>query len=460
MGLWGDVTLLFVPNVALFLFSWKYYKHQIFAGMDIRRPWVRVVFSVTFTASSGLLLMCLYEAANLLSHDTRWSAWHFYLNLIIVDTVILVPLCTLFLVFRSCALGVFRAIVGAGIIYLAFLYLFYRLGTVVHLTTKQHRFFSLEETLSRIGVFGIAVMAILSGFAAVSCPVEYISYFLRKVDSSEIKTLRRQLLHNVEMILSRKKRLRILEEEYQKLSSAERAPQSKSVFMSFFPKKSPVANMEAKLRDSQREISQLEMYHVEIFTEYNEVLVEFKRLQESLTLSGRLKNCFGYFLFVFCIYKIVTCSFNVVFRRTPDKDPITVGLELLFNRVLNYQWEIAPIAQQISYIFVGILAASQIREFLFHMTRIFFAVAGVITSDIVILCLIETMGLYFASSVILMRMNLPLEYRRGVSVVLGDIEFRFYHNWFDAMFVLAAIFTVFMFSLRIRFSSKRRNFQD
>jgi hypothetical protein len=41
-----------------------------------------------------------------------------------------------------------------------------------------------------------------------------------------------------------------------------------------------------------------------------------------------------------------------------------------------------------------------------------------------------------------MRMNLPLAYRRIISRALGDIEFNFYHHWFDVIFVSSAGFSV------------------
>ena len=59
-------------------------------------------------------------------------------------------------------------------------------------------------------------------------------------------------------------------------------------------------------------------------------------------------------------------------------------------------------------------------------------------------------GMYFVSMVILMRMNLPAEYRsaaalhcagsmirRGIiTEVLGGLEFSFYHKWFDVIFLV------------------------
>ena len=88
---------------------------------------------------------------------------------------------------------------------------------------------SLEGWLSRVGIIGVTMIAILSGFGAVNCPYSNVTFFIQKFDDSQIGRLECQVLHINDNILEKKKQILLKERSFASLS-----PSSVLLFFIFY----------------------------------------------------------------------------------------------------------------------------------------------------------------------------------------------------------------------------------
>merc|ERR1711935_857822 len=137
---------------------------------------------------------------------------------------------------------------------------------------------------------------------------------------------------------------------------------------------------------------------------------------------------------------------NIVFNRIKKKDPVTRGFEIAVHWFgLNVDVEVW--SQQISFLLVGVLIVLSVRNLLIQLTKLFHFFASSSSVNFIVLFMSQVMGMYFISLVILMRMNMPARYREIIGKVLGDLEFNFYHRWFDVIFLVSATFTILYVTL-------------
>ena len=93
------------------------------------------------------------------------------------------------------------------LVYLFYLYLFWKIGDPFPILSPKKGLLSIEQGISRIGVIGVTVMALLSGFGAVNYPYSSMAYFMRPVSLADVQSIERRLLQTVDMIVAKKKRI-------------------------------------------------------------------------------------------------------------------------------------------------------------------------------------------------------------------------------------------------------------
>ncbi|TSL16104.1 Golgi pH regulator [Bagarius yarrelli] len=371
---------------------------------QVRQYVVQVVFSVTFAFSCTMFELLIFEILGALSSTSRYFHWKLNLYVILLVLIFVVPFYIGYFVVSNIRLLQRQRLLFACVVWFTFMYFFWKLGDPFPILSPKHGILSIEQLISRVGVIGVTLMALLSGFGAVNCPYTYMSYFLRNVTDSDILALERRLLQTMDMIVSKKKRT-------------------------------------TDLSLIQHEVDALEELSRQLFLETVDLQATKERIEYSKTFQGKYFNFLGYFFSIYCVWKIFMATINIVFDRVGKTDPVTRGIEITVN-YLGIQFDVKFWSQHISFILVGIIIVTSIRGLLITLTKFFYAISSSKSSNVIVLVLAQIMGMYFVSSVLLMRMSMPLEYRTIVTEVLGELQFNFYHRWFDVIFLVSALSSI------------------
>ncbi|ORY69500.1 Abscisic acid G-protein coupled receptor-domain-containing protein [Pseudomassariella vexata] len=300
--------------------------------------------------------------------------------------------------------------------------------------------------LERIGVIGISLMALLSGFASVSSPWHTFGSptSRRPVTDSDIARKQAGLDATNEMLLTKRHRLQTLQRKIAETSAAEKPGLVTKVFSSIRG-----GGDAAEIRGLRLEISGLEAMEANLAHAVSTLRSRQANSAKAATPIGKLLLVPTYAFSLYCVYRIFATTF-ATFRRIyspsasfSSTDPINRLLGLLAKHWDPKLDQIAW-ARQISFLLSGVILAASANSALqtFHLFAKW--TPGLLYQAQANLALLigQISAIYVISAALLLRSNLPKEVSSAVSDALESaLEPGFVDRWFEGWFLLASVVT-------------------
>jgi hypothetical protein len=193
-----DTTVVLLSQVTFFVGAWIFFVKQLFKDYEVRHIMVQLIFSITLTLSCTMFELIIFEILELLDASSRYFYWCLMLYLLLFVVIVLNPFYIAYYCISNVPYGkdLFYSLFNiltkqlfvvkpdyikhlTILVWIIFIIIFWKFGDPFPILSPKQGVLSMEQLVSRIGVIGVTVMALLSGFGAVNYPYTSMAYFIR-----------------------------------------------------------------------------------------------------------------------------------------------------------------------------------------------------------------------------------------------------------------------------------------
>ena len=433
--------------------------HAEHGARSARRRAVAIVFSITIALSAVLAELILCEISDSLDPGARSLALWITIPTLLFFLIVLIPFLELQSIISGSGWSLRRThkgkipkaawllqALGFTIWITGFWFVGKGIpGTYIHSVVEQDGKGLSDACLERVGIIGVSLMALLSGFAAVSAPWQTFVARTRLVTESDVARKQAGLDATNEMLEAKRSRLRALQHKV--------AESPVEGFMTKMMGTIRGGGDSQELRALQLEIAGLETMALNLSS-------SLSVLQSRLAYSRRAASPLGrvclvpatYGFSIYCVYRILNTSLAALRRllspggaalTSSNSDPINRALSLIAS-TFHPKLDQLAWSRQISFALSGIILLASLNSVVqtFHMLTKLSPSLLYQTQANLALLVAQVGATYVISSALLLRSNLPSEMRSAVSEALGSpLEPGFVESWFDGWFLAASLAT-------------------
>ncbi|KAH8683344.1 Abscisic acid G-protein coupled receptor-domain-containing protein [Tricladium varicosporioides] len=436
-------------------------KHAEHGAKSPRRRIIAISFSATIALAAVLAELILCEISNTLDPAARAFALKVVVPTLLFLLVALMPFLELQSIVAGSGWSFSRTsngriprvawamqLMGFTIWIMGFWWLGKGIpGTYIHEMASQPGKGLSEACLERVGIIGISLMALLSGFAAVSSPWQTFGAKSRPVTEADVARKQAGLDATNDMLAVKRSRLRALQRKVK-----DTPPEGFMTKVIGSIRGSPDTQ---ELKALELEISGLSSMELSLSSSLSLLKSRLATKERASSPLGKLLwTPASYAFSLYCIYRILTTSLSILRRwllPSPDSaaftssttDPINRILSLLAKHVDPTLDQLAW-SRQISFLLSGIILLASFNSVLqtFHMLTKLSPSLLYHTQTNLALIIAQISATYVISSALLLRSNLPSEMKSVVSEALGSpLEPGFVERWFDGWFLVASLGT-------------------
>ncbi|KAL8925393.1 MAG: hypothetical protein Q9208_003485 [Pyrenodesmia sp. 3 TL-2023] len=426
-----------------------------------------IAFSTTIALAAVLAELILCEISNAIDPFARRLAFHFTIGLLLLLLVVVIPSLEIQSVISAAGWEFsgtsksrlrFAWILQAAIMTIWLIGFWWTSGDLLGRTPntsppEDARSRTLTEAcLSRVGVIGISLMALLSGFASVSAPWQNLLFKPIPVTESSVARKAAGLSATNDMLLAKQSRLRALERKTSDITK------DKNFFQKAIGSIRGNADL-TELRALEMEIKGLEAMAVSLSASHNMLQSRLRQQNRSRTFTGRLAVMFSYAFSLFCLYRILTTFYSTLRRSisqshhpptssqpsssTTSSDPITTFLALLATHY-DPHLDRDLYTRQLSFLLSGLILFASFNSAMqtFALVARFLPSLLRAVNQNLPLLVAQVCGMYTIGAALMLRGRVPGQVVGEGLRGMGGTEMGWVDAWFDGWFLSGVSVTV------------------
>ena len=205
---------------------------------------LKFVFFITVCTSLTLLEFLGCEILDLFPRNLRWFLWEFCLIILLILLILIVPFLQFRIILFNRSKSPFPKMLI--VVFVLYFWCFYKIGSIFPIIDQSiaTSLFSVQQGISRIGIIGITLLALISGYGSVAGPATFI--FVKKVSYEHLESSERNYKH-AEKLLEEKK------ENFQRFCERKISEKPDDSTINWFLKRvSTAINMNSNDQDSKQ----------------------------------------------------------------------------------------------------------------------------------------------------------------------------------------------------------------